>query len=241
VALQADGKIVIAGSTNRIGQDELALVRFNADGSLDTTFGGGGFVAPGLNFGEKPAMDLAIQPDGRIVVAGSSNDVVNGRTFTLARFNANGSLDTTFGSAGFVFTDVGGDGQAHGLALATGGGIVVAGSVEFPGGAAIAVARYVSSGALDPAFGGTGVVSTAVGANSLAYAVAIQSDGKVVAAGQGNSFIDVDPGELLADFAVVRYQGPVPPSPTSKDQCKNGGWQTSPIPASRVRETASST
>jgi uncharacterized delta-60 repeat protein len=222
VALQADGRIVVAG-TGIDGSDfDFTVARYNTNGSLDTTFGSAGFAFTDIAGDYDFAQDLVIQPDGKLVVAGFPTVSFEGTAFAVARYNADGSPDTAFGTGGVALTTVSGDTQAYGVALDAGGRIVVAGK----GLAILSVARFDSSGVLDPAFGGTGVVTTPVGGGSGALAVAVQSDGRIVAAGVGNQAISFP--NLLSDFAVVRYESapPPPPPPTSKDQCKNGGWQS---------------
>src|SRR5262249_19459262 len=121
VALQSDGKIVAAGRTQVGGVSSFALVRYNADASLDTTFGTGGKVATD-SLGD--AFALSIRSDGKIVVAGGRTQSPS--TFVLARYNSDGSLDTTFGSGGTVVrTDFSGSYAA--LLLQPDGKIVVAG------------------------------------------------------------------------------------------------------------------
>jgi uncharacterized delta-60 repeat protein len=225
VALQADGRIVVAGTgVTEAGATDFTVARFNTDGSFDTTFGIGGYASTDVSgTGEDDvARDLVIQPDGKIVVAGYPTESDEGAAFGVTRYNADGSPDTTFGAGGVVVTTIAGDTQADGIALGAGGTIVVAGKAL----AILRVARYDSNGSLDPSFGASGIVTTPVGSDSAANAVAIQSDGKIVVAGLGNRNL-VFP-DFFSDFAVVRYQGtpPPPPSPTGKDQCKNGGWQT---------------
>jgi uncharacterized delta-60 repeat protein len=93
-ALQADGKLVVAG---RAGND-FALVRYNANGTLDTTFGRGGKVTTDFAGGADSAAAVTIQPDGRIIVAGRAANAGTGNDFALARYNPNGTLDPSFGA-----------------------------------------------------------------------------------------------------------------------------------------------
>ena len=134
VAIQANGRIVVAGSITDLNtfNDDFALARYNTTGALDSTFGTGGLVTTG--FGDSASADatsLAIQPDGEIVVAGTVNDF---NTFTqgfgVARYNPNGSLDPTFGTGGEVVTSFGSgvSGNAAGVALTCDGDIIVAGT-----------------------------------------------------------------------------------------------------------------
>ena len=178
VAMQSDGKIVAAGdSYNDSNGWSFALVRYNSNGSLDTTFGTGGKVLTNIGAGVR---DIVIQGDGKIVAAGYS--YVTPDNFVLVRYNSNGSLDTSFGSGGMVLTSMGGGVTA--LALQGDGRIVAAGYSHISYGYDFALARYDTNGTLDPAFGfGSGKVFTSGGMGRGAADVAIQTDGKILAAG----------------------------------------------------------
>jgi uncharacterized delta-60 repeat protein len=174
LVLQPDGKIVVVSNTF---PGNFWLARYNSDGSLDGTFGMSGKVAIDFNL----TRAVALQPDGKLVVAGSSS----GNQPVLCRYNSDGSLDSSFGAGGRMAT--GFTGQA--LALQSDGRIAVAGFVSItPSYADFALARYTADGSLDMTFGTGGQVITAFYPNydywsGAAYAVALQSDGKIVAAG----------------------------------------------------------
>ena len=106
VAIQSDGKILVAGASGNNPNYDFALVRYNSNGSLDNTFGTGGIVTTDFGSNCDKGYSVAIQNDGKILVAGASN---NGSDwdFTLVRYNSNGSLDNTFGSGGKVTTTIG--------------------------------------------------------------------------------------------------------------------------------------
>jgi len=199
VAIQTDGKIVVAGYTSGSNYD-FALVRYNTDGSLDTSFGGTGKVATGFFTGSQDFVDsIAIQPDGKIITVGlvdkgSNND------FGLARYNTDGSLDTSFGGTGKVTTDFGGSADsASSVAIQADGRIIVAGSTSNLSSGDFALVRYNSDGSLDPSFGGTGKVTTDfMASDDSAASLRIQTDGKIVAAGSTANASDYD-------FALVRY------------------------------------
>src|SRR5262249_2611041 len=138
IALQSDGKIVVAGSAVvRASADPLdfGLARYNSNGTLDTTFGGGGTVTTDLSGHNDEAVAIATQDDGKILVTGYAGnlraDINNTGDFAVVRYNANGALDTTFGANGVRITDFFGN-QDFGLAIAlqTDGGIVVAGRAK---------------------------------------------------------------------------------------------------------------
>jgi uncharacterized delta-60 repeat protein len=207
VVVQPDGKIVALGESWVYPQDRprFALVRYTVDGSLDATFGQGGQVLTGLTDDEwdySMPHALALQPDGKLLAAGTSYSADAGRNvFGLARFNADGSFDPTFGTGGRVLTPVdtagdAGNDEATALALAADGSIVLAGGTgTYP--ANFAAARYRPDGTLDPTFGSGGTVVTDLGGDDKAAAVAIQPDGKIVLAGRG---VDNDD-----DWALLRY------------------------------------
>jgi uncharacterized delta-60 repeat protein len=185
VAIQADGKIVVAGDSGT----DFALARYLADGSLDSEFAGGALTTD-LG-GSDYAQSVAIQADGAIAVVGSSDG-----DFALARYSADGGLDMSFSGDGLVTTDVGGSDHAQAVAI-RGGEIVVAGVSD---GDEFALARYGADGSLS----GRGTVTTPLGGQT-ANAAAIQPDGAVVVAGA----ITVVPTDPYAyphdDLAVTRY------------------------------------
>ncbi|MFN9437114.1 MAG: cadherin domain-containing protein, partial [Planctomycetota bacterium] len=200
VAIQSDGKIVVAGTSYIWGNAyDFALTRYNSDGSLDTTFDGDGKVTTNLGSSHDEANSLAIQSDGKIVVAGYSY-AGSLADFALARYNSDGSMDTTFDGDGKVTTAVGSfDDTARSLAIQSDGKIVVAGSSHNGSNWDFALVLYNSNGSLDTTFDFDGKVTTAVGSSfDYAYSVAIQSDGKIVVAGRilnGSNW----------DFALTRY------------------------------------
>ena len=184
MAIQPDGKIVVAGEGTTGGYWDSATVRFNPDGSLDSSFGGTGGVVTRLSDNFDGAMAVAIQPDGKIVIVSSVFDGAWGK-FGVVRYNPNGSLDTSFNGSGIVLTPVGSAGGPNSVAIQTDGKIVVAGS---DGNDSFAIVRYNPNGSLDTTFDGSGKVLTPVG---RANSVAIQADGKIIAAGgviSGSSF-----------------------------------------------------
>jgi uncharacterized delta-60 repeat protein len=197
VAIQVDGKIVVTGQTFAGGFQQFALARYNADGSLDATFASGGILTTDFGLGSGFGGALVIQPNGKIVAAGRA-----GSDFVVARYNTDGSPDASFGSGGKVTTDFGGVifDAAFGVALQSNGKIVAAGGEfnGFPSSADFALARYNPDGSLDASFGSGGEVTTDFGGFDVASAVALQPDGKIVAAGTGGSG---------SDFALARYEG----------------------------------
>jgi uncharacterized delta-60 repeat protein len=195
MALQPDGKIVLAGETASPvlpSDQDFALVRYNSDGSLDTTFGTGGIVFTdfGAQFWEG-AFSVGIDSAGRIVAAGGTFDWTTQRNFAVARYNPDGSLDTTFDGDGRVTTplsltnaDIIAD-----VAIQADDRIVAVGNA----GSDFAVVRYDTDGSLDTTFGGTGIITTNFGGTEArATAVVMQPDGKVLAAGTTSVFGNID-------------------------------------------------
>ena len=204
LAIQGDGKIVIVGSAGatNISQD-FALARYNADGSLDTSFSGDGTQTTDLG-GTNVASGVAIQGDGKIVAVGEAEPGTSGDDFALARYNPNGSLDTTFSSDGKQTTDFGfgADDAANGIAVQGDGKIVAVGLAS--GGATgtdFALARYNPDGSLDTTFSGDGKRRTSFGGDDEANGVALQADGRIVAVGGGLGF------DETSDFALARFLG----------------------------------
>jgi uncharacterized delta-60 repeat protein len=249
LALQPDGKFVVAGRTLVSQNDsDFALARYNSDGSLDSGFGIGGKVITPLFSNEDQANSLAIQQDGKIVVAGKTLTSSLNADFALARYNIDGSLDTSFGTGGKVLTDFFGDFdqattlliQSDGKIVAAGsaggffafaryntngspdntlntngqsiyfsifgeigaivkqndGKIIAAGQVTSGSPTVFAVTRFNNNGTLDSSFGNGGITLTDFGGDSWATAVALQPDGRIVAAGISTS----------NNFGIARYQ-----------------------------------
>ena len=204
VAMQQDGKIVVAGSATISGVDRFAIARFNADGTLDTTFNASSLTQPGTvtttienTAGPCVAQSVAIQQDGKIVVAGYA-DLGSGNRFAVARFNTDGTLDTTFNPApapqpGTVSTTIDNDPTSNtgsSVVIQQDGKIVVAGNAVIGSETRFAVARFNTDGTLDTTFNPApapqpGTVSTTVdnSATSVGFSVAMQQDGKIVIAG----------------------------------------------------------
>ena len=215
IAIQPGGKIVVAGITlaKSILNNAFAVVRYDTNGTLDNTFGTGGMVIAGGN--DWHATSIVLQSDGKIVVAGSadlspsayaSNNVYE---FGLYRFNNNGTLDKSFGQNGEINTAIiGGDStwdKGYAVVMQSDGKIVVAGSSNDSSKTAFALARFNSDGTVDKTFGTNGTVRNYIaGADSFddeAHSVAIQSDGKIVAAGWSLNPYAATPQA----FALARY------------------------------------
>ena len=178
VALQADGKIVVVGS--RHWQTDFALARYNPNGSLDTSFSGDGKQT--TDFGGVRRGEGGGAPGGRQDRRGRHRRSP-AADFALARYNPNGSLDTSFSGDGKQTTDFGGHDAANGVALQADGKIVVVGTAGTRQRVDFALARYNPNGSLDTSFSGDGKQTTDFGGIDGASGVALQADGKIVAVG----------------------------------------------------------
>jgi len=267
LALDAHNNIVVAGYTGFI-LDDFAAARLTPDGKLDTTFGKDGIYRQNISSDDRAAV-VAIQPDGKIVIAGSANGP--DEDFAMVRLRTDGTPDASFGKNGIVTTDfIHGSDRASGIVLLPNGRIVLGGTGQLPSpyGTHIfgtALARYNAAGALDTAWGaggsgkqlwsvgncnctswGAGLVRLADGRlvqtgsylnnailvnvynadgtfdkhfgggdGAVAYnfskgfsrgnTVLVQPDGKIVAAGRAMPKSD---DQLAADFGVIRIVGP---------------------------------
>jgi uncharacterized delta-60 repeat protein len=224
----ANGKIVVGGSS----PDAFLLARYQADGSPDPSFGKGGKV-----FQTFPqfvdASDMSVLADGTIVLVGSNR---YDHDFMVARFNADGSLDASFGTAGAVYTrfDMDGAGNpymsygrtdtAGAVAIDASGRVVVAGSSEMNMGQGyvgrVAVARYLSNGALDTSFSARGFALTEFPATLSLHVdihdVLMQADGKILAVGNSNQ----KGGSVSFSTILIRYN----PDGTLDRQFGAGGF-----------------
>lgn len=214
VTVQTDGKIVVVGYATTAQIQQFALARFNADGTLDRSFGVTGRVITAVAINGSNATAVSLQKDGKIVVAGYAvSKSGRGYDFACVRYNTDGNLDQSFGDGGKVTTSIGhGDGKANSLALQSDSRILLAGFASKPENNEFAVVRYDASGKLDMSFNAAGNVLTAVGSESHqtentgpratmatiddpdGYTNVRNYDGKVIAkAKKGERFIAVKP------------------------------------------------
>ncbi|MGQ7844439.1 cadherin domain-containing protein [Granulosicoccus sp. 3-233] len=185
---QPDGKYLVLSAVNTAasGKDlDFALTRFNADGSLDTGFGNGGTIISALTSNNETVSALSLQGDGKIILAGARS-LGNANEAVMIRYNSDGSLDTTFGSAGVAAFSLAGTTSSviTDIDLMTDGRIVASGHVKVAGVDAMLALRATSDGNLDSSFNGTGyrIIDTGIG-DAEAGALQVQTDGKVVLAG----------------------------------------------------------
>ncbi len=196
--LQPDNKIIVAGSSS----NSVALLRYTITGTLDTTFNATGIVTSAI-----PSISstidggsLGLQRDGKIIVGHTFNSDGNDYLM-LTRYLGNGTLDLDFGQGtGVITTPLGYSGSSNALAVQPNGKIIVSGysSSNISDNDKITVIRYNSDGSLDTTFNNTGIITTTIASEaSYSYALALQSDGKIVVGGRAND----------GHFAVIRYLG----------------------------------
>nr|MBA3353236.1 VCBS repeat-containing protein [Blastocatellia bacterium] len=199
VTTQSDGKIVVGG-TRLSGTSDIVILRLNGDGSFDTSFDGDGTVTTTIAATSSSVAALSLQPDGRIIAAGTSG-AGSSRDIAVVRYSGDGSLDTTFDMDGIVLTHVGDD-VAASARIQPDGRILVGGhTIVIPGTRSEFLAlRYNTDGMLDSSFDGDGKVITRVGTpgTNRSSSLLLQSDGRIVLAG---SLLD----SFTGDFALVRY------------------------------------
>jgi uncharacterized delta-60 repeat protein len=200
LAIQNDGKIVVVGYYGSPNNNDFALVRYNSDGRIDSTFGANGKVTTDFGKIYDLGMSVAIQSDDKIVVAGMRyNSSWDTTDFAVARYNNDGSLDSSFGNGGKVTTNFfgGSDDRGNSVVIQSDGKIVVAGSSIW----GLALARYNNNGSLDNSFGVNGKVKTVIGSNGdYGYSVALQSDGKIVMGGISHFLSSTE-----WDISLIRY------------------------------------
>lgn len=229
VALQNDGKIVVAGTTGTPTTD-FAIVRYSTDGSLDPSFGTGGIVTTSIGRNDD-AKSVVIQSDGKIVVAGTSDS-----DFVVVRYTSSGVLDSGFGTGGKLTTDIGSstNDSANSVAIQSDGAIVVAGTSAND----FAIVRYTSAGALDTGFGTGGKVTTDIGTSTFdsAQSLVIQADSKIVVAGRSST-------GAAPSFAVTRYEvaPSSPPASTSTTSFTVASTSTTIAPVAATAPETSTT
>jgi len=242
IAIQPDGGIVVAGFAQLGGSGGtprvFALARYRNDGIPDTSFGNGGALTTSFGGSFAAASALMLQPDGKIVVAGTVDfnpDVPgSGLDFALARYNSNGTLDGSFGKGGkVVFDFFGSFDQANGAVLQPDGKIIVVGSASYDSvnrDIGFALARFNTDGGIDFGFGTGGKqITDFFGAGAKANSIVLQPDGKFVVAGTAS---DSATRPVATDIALARYN-----SDGSLDSAFGIGGETAiPFPDSATEQ-----
>lgn len=199
MALQADGKILLVGgaATASNGSKDFALLRYLSNGSLDSTFSSDGIQTLSFGSGDDIARAVLIQPDGNILVGGTTTNG-NNSLMAIARFKPDGSPDAAFSgdgkntlAIGTIFTN------GYAMALLQDGKILMTGAAKFGMQDDVALARFLPNGTADVTFGISGHITTNLGSDAdSGNAIAIQPDGKILVAGITG---------VSRDFAMMRY------------------------------------
>jgi uncharacterized delta-60 repeat protein len=208
VWIDAQGRVVVAGTTAAASGGDFLVARYMPDGTLDPLFGDGGIVRTDFNGRDDRAAAVELDLAGRIVVAGTSTGANGGGDAALARYLPSGRPDPSFGNGGKSVTDIGaGYSSVHAMTIDPEGRILVAGRRDDVNSSDpfdltdFVLARFDSGGDLDPSFGGDGTVTTDFNHTiDTAYAVAVDPQGRIVAAGKEDSY-----GET-SDFGLARYR-----------------------------------
>lgn len=207
MTLQDDGKIILVGSGRSGSDTDFIAVRFNTDGSLDQTFNGTGFVVTPVGTGDDMGRGVAVQPDGKIVVTGDAMDSVS--RMALVRYNADGSLDTSFTGTGKLISPIGLTASGWSVVAQADGKVVVVGERKEGTKYDLLISRYNSDGSADLSFNGTGYAAPQIQNGSHAYGLTLQRDGRILVTGYADRHVG---GNLYQDVLVARYLATSPPT-----------------------------
>ena len=196
VAIQPDGKIICVGTTQHDPNFDIFLVRYDEYGQLDYYFGQGGIVITDINSGHDIGKSLAIQEDGKLIVAGFTYSEDN-FCMALLRYDTNGNLDSTFGKNGIAITNIYSSIGKLDLVLQNDGKIILVGPSKVDNTHHFTMLRFNTNGSLDNSFGKNGITQTIIGDFSEAESVALDSYGNIVVAGTT--------GLENEDFVVAMY------------------------------------
>lgn len=202
VVLDNSGRIVVAGYAEIGGHDQPILVRYTSDGDIDPSFGSGGTVTTPIGVNGSQWHSLAVQPDGRVVAAGFTNGTSDD-SVAVARYNEDGSIDTTFGMSGTGIVNIGialQDDEGRRIVVQDDGAILVTGHSWNGSNWEFLLLRLNRDGEIDTSFGdGDGIVATQIpGLDARAFNLALQQDGRIVVSGHLGT-------GLSYDFALLRY------------------------------------
>ena len=193
--IQSDGKVVMVGHNSILSSfsnSSAFVIRFNRDGSVDKGFGLNGFV----RFDDAMVFDIAVQPDGKLIIVGAVSVGFQIPGILITRLNSNGSRDTSFGTNGYVTTDIGSDSVGTAVALQQDGKIII-GGYHGRNNSDLLVVRLNFDGSPDPTFGDNGFSTYDLGADDYLNAIAVQADGRITAVGST--------GQYSRDLLIVRF------------------------------------
>jgi len=196
IAVQEDGKIVLIGSTNNGTNLDLAILRYNINGTPDNTFGEGGAFSVNLG-GDEYGVSVVVLSDGKILTAGTQGESPFS-DFLILKFNSDGTIDQTFGTNGIVTTDFGITHDiANNIMINSDGKIIVTGEVKNGDDRDFAIAQYNTDGTPDPFFSGDGKATFDIVEFDRCYSSALQPDDKIILFGHISLAGD-------QDFATLR-------------------------------------
>jgi len=208
VVIQPDGKILVVGENQQNVPDyDLALIRYNSDGSFDSSFGTAGVVRLSETGNQRPS-GLLLQADGKIIVYGSETNTAS--NLLLYRFNTDGSLDSSFGSGGKTVISFTGSSAGNHAVLQPDGKIVIAGTLVVNGIAQMTIFRLNTNATLDTTFNSVGYNAIVTPSSSFGYVVALQNDGKIIFGGTDSSvckwgFLNPD-GTIDGTFVSTNFR-----------------------------------
>ena len=198
IAVQDDGYIVAAGYSMNSGSRDFALVRYTPDGQLDPSFGEGGIVLDGYGGGNDEITALAVDPEGRLVIAGYATGT-SGRAVIAGRYLSSGAPDLSFGDNGQSLIGIGRDALARGIDIDDQGRIILTGSFFHENRTEVMVLRFTEYGELDSEFGVEGLaVPVQIVQQTEGYGIRVGDDGSILVAGS----IETEDG---LDSALFRF------------------------------------
>lgn len=184
LAIQSTGKIIVAGYATISGVQKIIVARYSSNGIIDTTFGTNGYTSTLIGT-DCQAHSLILQPNNKIIVTGNAQ-VSNIKNIMLARYTSNGTLDTTFGTNGYVTKLIGTQAFANFITTQADNNLLVSGQATVSGINQIFLARYTPSGSLDTTFNSLGYTTTPIGSDVQAFSLCLQSNQKILVTGYAN-------------------------------------------------------
>jgi uncharacterized delta-60 repeat protein len=225
-----DGKILLSGTaTNSAGNSDVLLVRYNPDGSLDTSFDGDGKLKTDVGVGTTDICNSTlVQPDGKILVAGTSAITGGNPKFTLLRYNSDGALDSSFDADGKLISTIESNPISNNISpkvqLQSDGKIIALAGGQ--------LMRLNIDGSLDATFDGDGFAQVNTGSGTYSYSCSdfvIQADGKILVSSNYTTLYSVNATYVEADFVLIRYNSDGSLDTSFYQNNSNGTLDSSPI------------